>query len=167
VAPGLRVLFCGINPGMMSAITGHHFAKAGNRFWATLHGAGFTPRLFRPDEEQQLLTLGYGLVKYIHRATRSAAELTDDEYVAGGKRIRRMVLRHQPLVFASVGIEAYRRAFGRPQAKVGLQPERIGDSVLWVLPNPSGLNAHYTLQGFIEVFSALKEFVDEREAGHA
>lgn len=159
VAPGLRVLFCGINPGLMSAETGHHFAKPGNRFWTTLHGAGFTPRLFRPDEEAQLLPLGYGLTKFIHRATRSAAELTVEEYVAGGRRIRRMVRRYRPKVLASVGIEAHRRAFGQPDAKVGLQAETIGDTVLWVLPNPSGLNAHYKPRDFVRVFAELHAFV--------
>jgi TDG/mug DNA glycosylase family protein len=160
VGPGLRVLFCGINPGLHSAATGHHFAKPGNRFWPTLYGAGFTPRLLRPDEEHQLLALGYGLTKFIERPTRAASELTDEEYVAGGRRIIRMVRRHRPLILAAVGIEAYRKAFGRPRATMGMQPETIGETVLWVLPNPSGLNAHYKPADFVRVFAELREFVD-------
>ena len=162
VAPDLRVLFCGINPGLMSAATGHHFAKPGNRFWTTLYGAGFTPRLFRPDEEALLLTLGLGLTKFIHRATRAASELTDDEYVAGGRRITRMVQRYRPKVLASVGIDAHRRAFGQPKATVGLQAESIGETALWVLPNPSGLNAHYKPQDFVRVFAELRAFVETK-----
>lgn len=158
VGPELRVLFCGINPGLHSAATGHHFAKPGNRFWTTLYGAGFTPRLLRPDEEHELLLYGYGLTKFINRPTRAASELTDEEYVAGGKRIVRIVRRHRPRILASVGIEAYRKAFSRPLATVGKQEEMIGETVLWVLPNPSGLNAHYKPTDFVRVFAELRAF---------
>jgi TDG/mug DNA glycosylase family protein len=159
LGPQLRVLFCGINPSLHSAATGHHYARPGNRFWTTLHGAGFTPWLFRPADQRELIGLGYGLTMYVQRATRTAAELTDDEYVAGGRRVVRLVRRHRPRVFASVGIEAYRKAFGRPKATVGLQAETIGESLIWVLPNPSGLNAHYKPADFVRVFAELKAFV--------
>jgi TDG/mug DNA glycosylase family protein len=163
VGPGLRVLFCGINPGLHSAATGHHFARPGNRFWTTLYGAGFTPRLFRPDEERELLGLGYGLTKFINRPTRAASELTDEEYVAGGRRAVRLVRRYRPRVLAAVGIEAYRKAFARPRATIGEQAETIGDTVLWLLPNPSGLNAHYKPRDFVRVFAELRAFVEAVE----
>lgn len=162
LGPELRVLFCGINPGLHSAATGHHFAKPGNRFWTTLYGAGFTPRLLRPEEERELLMYGYGLTKFVNRPTRAASELTDDEYLAGGRRIVRLVRRHRPRVLASVGIEAYRKAFSRPWAKIGKQDDTIGETVLWVLPNPSGLNAHYKPKDFVRVFAELRAFTERR-----
>lgn len=165
VGPGLRVLFCGINPGLHSAATGHHFARPGNRFWTALHGAGFTPRLLRPDEEHELLTLGYGLTKYVDRATRAASELRAEEYLAGRRKVVRLVRRYQPLVLASVGIEAYRKAFARPKATFGKQEDTIGETLLWVLPNPSGLNAHYTPKDFVRVFAELKAFADTLASG--
>ncbi len=166
VAPGLKVRFCGINPGLRSAETGHHFAKSGNRFWTSLYGAGFTPRLLRPDEERELLRYGCGLTKFVHRATAAASELRDEEYVTGGRRIVRLVRRYRPQVLASVGIEAYRKAFGRPLARVGRQDETIGETLLWVLPNPSGLNAHYKPKDFVRVFAELREFVEGLHGQH-
>src|SRR6476659_5408883 len=143
IAPGLRVLFCGINPGLYSGATGHHFARPGNRFWPTLHKAGFTPRQLRPEEEQELLTYGYGITNIVERATVAAAELTPDELTAGGQRLRRRVDEYQPQVLAVLGISAYRAAFNQPRAILGQQSEQIGATQLYVLPNPSGLNAHY------------------------
>ena len=166
VADGLRVLFCGINPGLYSGATGHHFARPGNRFWPTIHQAGFTPRQLRPDEEPALLRLGIGITNIVPRTTATAAELTPDELRAGARRLEALTDRHRPAVVAILGVTAYRTAFDRPKAQVGPQPERLGTSELWVLPNPSGLNAHYQLPALVEVFAALRRTVaptrDER-----
>src|SRR5438067_9643294 len=121
IAPGLRVLFCGINPGLYSAVTGHHFARPGNRFWPTLFAAGFTPRLFRPAEERELLALGYGITNMVPRATAAADELTTEEIVAGGKRLAARVRRYRPRFLAVLGVGAFRVAFARPKAALGLQ----------------------------------------------
>lgn len=159
IAPGLRVLFCGINPGLYSGATGHHFARPGNRFWPTLHQAGFTPRLLNPAEERELLTLGYGITNLVARTTATADELDLHELLAGRKRLERKVKRYQPGVLAILGIGAYRTAFQEPKATPGLQPRSIGETVIWVLPNPSGLNAHYQLSALVEQFRKLREFV--------
>jgi double-stranded uracil-DNA glycosylase len=153
--PPLRVLFCGINPGLVSAATGHHFARPGNRFWPALHGAGFTPRRLLPAEQGELAGLGLGITNLVARATARADELTPDELVAGGVRLRGLVQRVAPLWLAVVGITAYRGAFAVPQAVVGAQDERIGPTRIWVLPNPSGLNAHYQLPALIAEFTRL------------
>ncbi|MEQ1691724.1 MAG: mismatch-specific DNA-glycosylase, partial [Gemmatimonas sp.] len=121
VAPGLRVLFCGINPGLYTAAIGHHFGRPGNRFWPALHGAGFTPRQFAPWDERELLPLGIGITNMVERTTAAAAELSPAEYVAGGARLRALALRYQPGVIAFLGIGAYRSAFAKPQARLGLQ----------------------------------------------
>src|SRR5204862_656150 len=142
IAPRLRVLFCGINPGLYSAATRHHFARPGNRFWPVLHRAGFTPRVLQPWEERELLGWAYGITNLVARATATAAELERAEFVAGARRLERKVKRYQPQWVAVVGIGAYRMAFGRPKAAVGEQPERIGAAGLWLLPQPSGLNAN-------------------------
>jgi double-stranded uracil-DNA glycosylase len=160
VVPGLRVLFCGINPGLYTAAIGHHFGRPGNRFWPALHGAGFTPRLFAPWEERELLPLGIGITNMVERTTATAAELSPDEYVAGGQRLRRLVEAHQPRVVAFLGIGAYRTAFGRPKAALGLQDERLADAALWVLPSPSGLNANHQLADLVVLLRALREWVD-------
>jgi TDG/mug DNA glycosylase family protein len=162
IAPGLRVLFCGINPGLYSGATGHHFARPGNRFWRTLHEAGFTPRLLRPEEEQELLTYGYGITNLVERATATAAELTAEELASGGQRLRTKVEHYRPQVLAVLGISAYRLAFNEPRAILGKQPETIGTTQLHVLPNPSGLNAHYTPADLARVFG---EFRQTLEAG--
>ena len=140
-APGLRVLFSGINPGLYSAATGYHFARPGNRFWPALHQSGFTPRQFRPDEQEQLLGLGLGITNIVDRATARADELTAQELRDGG---------------AALASSAYRTAFGRPEAGVGSQELTAGDTRLWVLPNPSGLNAHWPLPKLIEAFRDLR-----------
>jgi len=160
IAPGLRVLFCGINPGLYSGATGHHFARPGNRFWPTLHKAGFTPRQLRPEEEQELLTYGYGITNIVERATVAAAELTPDELAAGGQRLRRRVDEYQPQVLAVLGISAYRAAFNQPRAMLGQQSEQIGTTRLYVLPNPSGLNAHYTPADLARVFGEFRQMIE-------
>jgi TDG/mug DNA glycosylase family protein len=156
IAPNLSILFCGINPGLYSAYTGHHFARPGNRFWPTLHLAGFTPRLLSPADEQELLPLGYGITNLVQRASATADELTKEELAAGGERLMAKVEAYTPHVLAVLGVGAYRSAFGKPRAAIGLQAENIGTAQVWVLPNPSGLNAHYTLEGLAEVFGALR-----------
>ncbi|MFJ5119818.1 G/U mismatch-specific DNA glycosylase [Kitasatospora sp. NPDC088548] len=158
--PGLRVLFCGINPGLWSGATGHHFARPGNRFWPALHRSGFTPRQFRPDEQGELLGLGLGITNVAPRATAKADELTADELRAGGAALTDRVLRLRPRALAVLGIGAYRTGFGRRGAAVGRQPEGIGDTEVWVLPNPSGLNAHYTLDTLAEEFRRLREALE-------
>jgi TDG/mug DNA glycosylase family protein len=146
IAPGLRVLFCGINPGLYTAAVGHHFARPGNRFWPALYAAGITPRLLSPFEERELLPLGYGITNVVQRASVGENDLTPDEFIAGGRRLVRKVRRWRPRCLAVLGVGAYRAAFGRPKAQPGRQPETIGETALWVLPNPSGLNAHYQPQ---------------------
>ena len=150
------MLFCGINPGLYSGATGHHFARPGNRFWRALHLAGFTPRQVEPWEEHLLLDVGLGITNLVARATASAEELTPTELIAGRKRLERKVRRHAPQWVAVVGIGAYRTAFGRPRATIGLQPERIGRTKLWVLPNPSGLNANHQIDDLVRAFRALR-----------
>lgn len=157
IAPGLHVLFCGINPGLYSGATGHHFARPGNRFWPTLHQAGFTPRLLAPAEERELLALGYGITNLVARTTATADELAPDELLAGRKRLERKVKRYQPRVLAVLGIGAYRTAFQEPKAVLGLQARAIAKAVVWALPNPSGLNAHYQLADLAEYFRTLRE----------
>jgi TDG/mug DNA glycosylase family protein len=159
IAPNLHILFCGINPGLFSAYSGHHFARPGNRFWPALHLGGFTPRLLRPAEEQELLPLGYGITNLVQRASATADELTREELAAGGERLRAKVEKYTPRVLAVLGIGAYRSAFGKPRAAIGLQVEPIGPARVWVLPNPSGLNAHYTLEGLAQVFGQLRSAV--------
>jgi TDG/mug DNA glycosylase family protein len=161
IAPELRVLFCGINPGLYSAATGHHFARPGNRFWPTLHAAGFTERVLHPSEVRELLALGYGITNVVPRTTATAAELTDDEIRAGGRRLRAKIRRARPRVLAILGVGAYRTAFDRPRAATGLQPEPIGATRVWVLPNPSGLNANYQAPALARMFGELREFADE------
>ncbi|OLL76666.1 G:T/U mismatch-specific uracil/thymine DNA-glycosylase [Pseudonocardia sp. Ae168_Ps1] len=154
--PPLRVLFCGINPGLVSAATGHHFARPGNRFWPVLHGSGFTPRLLTPAEQGELAGLGLGITNMAPRATARADELTDDELVAGGEHLRTLVGARAPRWLAVVGIGAYRTAFGRRDAAVGEQDDRLGATRVWVLPNPSGLNAHWSRAGMVAEFARLR-----------
>lgn len=153
--PELRVLFCGINPGLVSAATGHHFARPGNRFWPVLHQAGFTPRRLRPDEQWLLPTFGLGITNVAARATARADELDDAELVAGGERLRGLVRRLRPAWLAVVGITAYRVAFDAPKAAVGSQEELVGTTRVWALPNPSGLNAHWSREAMVAEFARL------------
>lgn len=160
IAPNLRVLFCGINPGLYSGYTGTHFAKPGNRFWPTLHAAGFTDRLLDPSEEQELLRNGYGITSLVPRATATADQLTNDELIAGGQRLLDKVKAYHPRVVAILGIGAYRTAFRSPRAVLGRQLEPLGTAELWVLPNPSGLNAHYTLADLGRIFREFRLAVE-------
>lgn len=159
IAPNLAILFCGINPGLYTAWSGHHFARPGNRFWPALHLGGFTPRLFSPAEERELLPLGYGITNLVQRASATADELSKEEYQAGGERLAAKVQQYTPAVLAVLGVGAYRSAFNRPRAAVGRQAETIGETAVWVLPNPSGLNAHYRLEGLAAVFAELRRAV--------
>lgn len=152
IAPGLRILFCGINPGLYSAWAGHHFARPGNRFWPTLYAAGFTPRQFTPAEQADLLPLGYGITNLVERATAIATGLTSDELRAGAVQLAAKVQRYQPRVLAVLGVTAYRAGFARPHAVLGRQADLIGVTPVWVLPNPSGLNAHYTPAALAALF---------------
>ncbi len=162
IAQGLRVLFCGINPGLYSGATGHHFARPGNRFWPVLHRAGFTDRILAPWEERELLVRGYGITNLVARATAAAAELTADEFIAGARRLERKVKRFQPRWVAVVGIGAYRMAFGRPSAVIGPQPERLGPARLWLLPQPSGLNANHQMPELTVAFRELRKAAVDR-----
>jgi TDG/mug DNA glycosylase family protein len=160
IAPRLNVLFCGINPGLYSGYTGHHFARPGNRFWPTLYYAGFTPRLLRPEEERELLPLGYGITNLVARATTGAAELSDAELMAGGQLFVAKLVQYRPAAVCLLGISAYRRAFRSPKAILGEQPERLSETRVWVLPNPSGLNAHYTPAALAEVYREFRHDVN-------
>ncbi|HXU37458.1 MAG TPA: G/U mismatch-specific DNA glycosylase [Blastocatellia bacterium] len=158
----LQVLFCGINPGLYSAAVGHHFARPGNRFWPALFSSGFTDRLFSPFEERDLLKLGYGITNIVERATASAAELSAEELAEGSKKLIAKVRHYRPRYLAVLGIGAYGTAFGRRDVELGLQEERIGDSKLWVLPNPSGLNAHYRPADLARLFRDLRIAMEDQ-----
>jgi double-stranded uracil-DNA glycosylase len=160
IAEGLRVLFCGINPGLYTAAVGHHFARPGNRFWPALQAAGFTDRLLSPFEERELLKNGYGITNVVARATATAAELSREEYIRGGQLLETRVRRYHPKFLAVLGVGAYRTAFDRPKATLGLQPELLGRTSVWVLPNPSGLNAHYQPKDLARLFTELRLAVE-------
>ena len=156
IAPGLRVLFAGINPGLYSAATGHHFARPGNRFWPALHRSGFTPRQFRPDEQDLLLGLGLGITNIAARATARAAELSPAELRAGAGLLAGKLTRLAPRWLAILGITAYRTAFSGPDAQVGPQDTVVGATRIWVLPNPSGLNAHYQPEALARLLAEVR-----------
>jgi double-stranded uracil-DNA glycosylase len=155
-----RVLFCGINPGLYSAATGWHFARPGNRFWPVLQLSGFTPRLLAPSEQDLLPGFGLGITNLVARATAQASELNDAELRAGAEHLRVLVDRHRPRIVAIAGVTAYRTAFGHPRASTGPQPERLGQARLWVVPNPSGLNAWWTTPKIVEAFRDLRLHVE-------
>ena len=157
IAPDLRVLFCGINPGLYTAAVGHHFARPGNRFWPALHSGGFTDRLLSPFDERELLKSGYGIINVVRRTTATADLLTKEEIVVGGKQLTKKVLRYRPRILAILGMGAYRVAFNEPKAGLGRQPEMIGPTLVWVLPNPSGLNANYQAADLARLFCELRE----------
>jgi len=159
IGPGLRVLFCGINPGLYSGATGHHFARPGNRFWPALHRSGFTPRQLAPWEERQLLRLGLGITNLVMRTTARASELSDEELRAGGRELTERVNRFRPRWLAVLGVTAYRAAFGLQASSVGPQTDRLGPARVWLLPNPSGLNAHYQLPELASEFDRLRAAV--------
>jgi TDG/mug DNA glycosylase family protein len=154
--PGLAVLFCGINPSLYSAAVGHHFARPGNRFWPAVYEAGFSPRRLSPAEERELLADGYGITNLVARATATADELATDELRAGGRALARKVRRHRPRFVAFLGVGAYRTAFGRDKVAVGRQPGDLAGAGVWVLPNPSGLNAHYQLGDLARLYAELR-----------
>ena len=156
IARGLNVLFVGINPGLYSGAVGHHFARPGNRFRKTLHGAGFTDRVLSPFDEHELLNEGAGITNIVSRTTAVASELDDAELLAGARTLETKVKRYRPRVVAFLGVGAYRTGFGRPRATVGAQRETIGATRVWVLPNPSGLNANYQLPELIGWFRKLR-----------
>ena len=157
IGPNLRVLFCGINPGLYTAAVGHHFARPGNRFWPALHKSGFTDRLLSPFAERELLESGIGISNVVPHATASAAELTKEDFIAGGRALAAKVKRYHPQVVAILGVGAYRHAFAKPKAQIGEQAERIHDARVWVLPNPSGLNANYQLPELVRLFVELRQ----------
>jgi TDG/mug DNA glycosylase family protein len=156
----LRVLFTGINPGLYSAATGHHFARPGNRFWPALHRSGFTERLLQPWEQDLLPALGLGISNVAPRATARADELTDEELRKGGEHLVELAETYRPAYVAIAGVTAYRTAFGRPKAQIGPQEETIGPAGLWILPNPSGLNASWQLDRLAAEFARLRAKVD-------
>jgi TDG/mug DNA glycosylase family protein len=156
IGPNLRVLFVGINPGLYSGAVGHHFARPGNRFWKALHGAGFTDRLLSPFEELELLAVGVGITNLVDRATAMAHELEAGELRRGVVRLVTKVERHRPGFVAFLGLTAYRSALDRAGAIVGPQEEPLAGSRVWLLPNPSGLNAHYQVPDLIREFAELR-----------
>lgn len=158
-APGLDVLFCGINPGRWSGAVGHHFAHPGNRFWKALHLAGFTDRQLDPAEEGLLSSYGIGITNLVARTTAAAADLAPDELRKGALSVERKLRRLHPLCVAFLGMSAFRVAFGRPHARAGRQPELLGGAHVWVLPNPSGLQAAYGLDQVVDHLQALRQFI--------
>ena len=156
IGSGLGVLFCGINPGLYTAAVGHHFARPGNRFWPALHQSGFTGRLLSPFEERELLQLQIGITNVVAHATAAASELTNQDFIKGGSSLKAKVRRYRPRIVAVLGVGAYREAFAHPKAIIGEQAEMIGDARVWVLPNPSGLNANYQLNDLVKLFKKLQ-----------
>jgi TDG/mug DNA glycosylase family protein len=155
--PDLDVLFCGINPGSLSGALGQHFARPGNRFWKVLHLAGFTGRLLRPEEQWSLLDYKLGVTNLVARVSASAAELSTAELQAGAANLAEKVSCWKPKWVAVLGVDAYRKAFHRPKAQIGRQAETIGPSSgLWVLPNPSGLQARYQIPEMVALFQELR-----------
>ena len=157
IAPDLEILFVGINPGLWSGATGFHFARPGNRFWRALHEAGLTPHVVNPSNQRELLDFGIGVVNLVPRTTATAAELAHDEIRAGARVLVGKIERYRPRKVAFLGVSTYRIAFDRPKASVGRQTERIATSEVWVLPNPSGLNAHYQLPQLAAAYGQLRD----------
>lgn len=156
--PKLDVVFCGINPGLYSAAIGHHFGRPGNRFWPTLFAAGFTPRLFTGFNDHELLSLGFGATNIAPRTTASADQLNKAELQRGARALHRKMLEAQPRFLAILGITAFRVAFDVSDATIGLQSTNIGATRIWVLPNPSGLNAHHSAETLKQLFVEFREF---------
>jgi len=156
IAPGLRVLFCGINPGLYSGAVRHHFARPGNRFWKVLHRSGFTDHELSPFDDRELLDVGVGITNLVSRTTAAAAELDGGELRRGARRLAGKVQRYRPGFVAFAGMGAYRTAFRRPRAVLGRQPETLGEAVIWLLPNPSGVQAAYQLDDLVREFRALR-----------
>jgi len=155
IKKGLDILFCGINPGLYSAAVSHHFARPGNRFWKALHKSGLTDRLIKPWQERELLKQGFGITNLVNRATAKANELDREEIIRGRQTLESKVSEFKPSRVAILGITAYRTAFEKGDAEIGRQNEDLSGSELWVLPNPSGINAHYQLSDFVRLFREL------------
>jgi TDG/mug DNA glycosylase family protein len=151
----LRVLFCGINPGTLSGELGLHFARPGNRFWRLLHAGGFTTSVLSPTEQHTLPSAGIGITNLVGRVTAAASEVSGAELRAGAAQLEAKVEALRPRFVAVLGLQAYRSAFRRPGATIGEQTERLGTARLWLLPNPSGLQARYQMPEMTEMFSAL------------
>jgi double-stranded uracil-DNA glycosylase len=162
----LDVLFCGINPGLYSAAVRHHFARPGNRFWPALHASGFTPRLLDPSEECELLELRLGITNIVDRATRSADELTADELQRGAKRLMKKARRFHPRFIAVLGMGAFKKAFHLSKVELGRQSESFDGSVVWVLPNPSGLNAYYQKRELVRQLRILRKAMMNQGVGN-
>jgi TDG/mug DNA glycosylase family protein len=167
LAPGLKVVLCGINPGLYSGAVGHHFARPGNRFWPALHASGITDTLLNPFQERRLLSLGYGITNLVARATATADQLRDEELIAGSRRLARKLRRYRPIFVAFLGLTSYRTAFQRPGAQLGPQMEKCGGASVWLLPNPSGLNAHFQLAALARLFRELQEAVERHAPASA
>ena len=163
IAKDLKLLFVGINPGLYSAAIGHHFGRPGNRFWPALHAGRFTPRLFSPFDEAELLPLGFGITNLVDRATALADELSNEELREGGKALRKKIIRWRPRAIAILGVGAVRGAFDQKIVKVGPQPDRLEGAEFWVLPNPSGLNAHYQPAALAQIFGQLRDTLDDSD----
>jgi TDG/mug DNA glycosylase family protein len=161
IAYNLKVLFCGINPGLYSAAAGHHFGRPGNRFWPVLFKSGLTQRLYSPFEDRELLNSGYGITNIYEYATASADEIPGTELKKGAEQLKQKILEYKPKFLAVLGIGAYKAAFNQPKVKIGRQEEKLDNTIIWVLPNPSGLNAHYDLEGLAGLFRELKEASDK------
>ena len=155
VGPDLRVLFCGINPGTLSGELGLHFARPGNRFWKLLHAGGFTESVLAPTDQHTLPGLGIGITNLVPRVTTAANELLVSELRDGATQLEAKVKRLRPRCVAVLGLQAYRSAFVRPATVIGPQHERLGDALLWLLPNPSGLQAHYQMPEMSEMYRSL------------
>jgi TDG/mug DNA glycosylase family protein len=160
IAANLKLLFCGINPGLYTAAIGHHFGRPGNRFWPALFASGFTDRLLTPYQEYELLSHGYGMTNIVNRATARADELTEDELRKGARILERKIARYHPKYIAFLGITAYRAAFQRPNAKLGLQAEKLVEAKIWLLPSPSGLNAHHSSADLARLFGELRQAIE-------
>ncbi len=157
IGPDLKVLFVGINPSLYSAAVKHHFARPGNRFWPTLWRAGFTDRQLAPDEDRTLVQYSLGLTNVACRATARADQLDPEELQRGGRTLRRKIRKFRPLCVAILGVTAYRAAFAKPHAQMGPQEGGLSGAALWVLPNPSGLNAHYPPKRLAESYLAFRK----------
>jgi TDG/mug DNA glycosylase family protein len=157
VGPGTRVLFVGINPGIRSAAIGHHFAGYSNRFWKLLFESGLVPESIGTLDDRRLVDWGFGITNLIARATPGIASLRPDEFVTGLRVLRRKVRRWQPAVVALVGVTLYRMIYGLTgePSPVGLRVERFESASVFVLPNPSGRNAHFSYGEMLDAYRAL------------
>ena len=160
LAKDLNVLFCGINPGLYSAAMGYHFGRPGNRFWKVIHLAGFTPRQLQPSQQAELLRFCLGITNLVPRATATAGQLAPAELMQGAAGLEKKVALYKPKFVAFLGLGAYRSAFGWKNAQVGLQTHQIGGSRVWLLPNPSGLNAYYQINDLVRLYQDLMESVN-------